>query len=146
MDKVKTVEDIKREYAPVQNTNEIHRNRLSKADKISLRITSLVGSMTFFYICLVLVTVPLIFSSTMTFIHYLSSGYLQLLLLPLILVSQNLQSKHSELRAQHDYETNVRSEKQIESILLHLEHQDKVVHEILKKIEAMKKRLDIYRI
>lgn len=133
MDKVKTVEDIKREYAPVQNTNEIHRNRLSKADKISLRITSIVGSMTFFYICLVLVTIPLIFSTTMPFIHYLSSGYLQLLLLPLILVSQNLQSRHSELRAQHDYETNVKAEKEIESILLHLEHHDKLLHEILEK-------------
>lgn len=136
---IKTIADLKREFAPILNTNEIHKSRLSKTDKLALFITSKVGTMGFFYFCLVLVTLPLIFSGTMPLIQYMSSGYLQLILLPLILVGQNLQSRHSELRAQHDYETNLKAEKEIEAILLHLEKQDEVMLEILKKIETLEK-------
>ena len=50
---------------------------------------------------------------------------------------QNLQGRHAELRARHDDETNVKSEKEIEAILLHLEKQDETMLEILKKIEGM---------
>jgi uncharacterized membrane protein len=72
-------------------------------------------------------------------VQYISSGYLQLILLPLILVGQNLASRHSELRSEHDYQTNIKAEKEIEAILLHLEKQDRVMIEILQKIEAMEK-------
>jgi uncharacterized membrane protein len=138
--KIKTIADLRREFAPILNTNEIHKNHLSKTDKLALFITSRVGTMSFFYLCLVLVTLPLIFSETMPLIQYLSSGFLQLILLPLILVGQNLQSRHSELRAQHDYETNLKAEKEIEAILLHLEKQDEVMLEILQKtLEKSKK-------
>ena len=136
---IKTLADLKREFAPVVNTNEIHKSRLSKTDKIALFITSKIGTMSFFYLCLVLVTLPLIFRSTLPIIQYISSGYLQLILLPLILVTQNLQSRHSELRAQHDYETNLKAEKEIEAILLHLEKQDEIMLDILRKIEALEK-------
>ena len=135
-EKIRTVADLKREFAPISNTNEIHKSRLSKTDELALFITTRVGTMGFFYFCLALVTMPLIFSSTMPIIQYLSSGYLQLILLPLILVGQNLQSRHSELRAQHDYETNLKAEKEIEAILLHLEKQDEIMLEILRKIDS----------
>ena len=138
-EKIRTVVDLKREFAPIANTNEIHRSRLSKTDKVALFITRKVGTMSFFYFCLALVTLPLFFSSTMPVIQYMSSGYLQLILLPLILVGQNLQSRHSELRAQHDYETNVKAEKEIEAILLHLEKQDEIMLDILKRIEKLEK-------
>lgn len=137
MDPIKTLEDLRKEFAPIPNTNEVHKSRLSRTDKIALFITNKVGTMGFFYICAIMVTIPLFFKSTMPVIQYISSGYLQLILLPLILVGQNLQSRHSELRAQHDYETNVRAEKEIESILLHLEKQDQIMLSILRKIEAM---------
>jgi uncharacterized membrane protein len=132
--KIKTVADLRREFAPTINANELHKNRLSKTDKIALFITSRVGSMGFFYFCLALVCLPLIFASTMPAVQYFSSGFLQLTLLPLILIGQNLQSRHSELRAQHDYETNLKAEKEIEAILLHLEKQDEIMLEILRKL------------
>ena len=95
--------------------------------------------MGFFYFCLIFVTIPLIFSAVMPTFQYLSSGFLQLILLPLILIQQNLQSRHDELRAQHDYETNLKAEKEIEAILLHLEKQDEVMRKILQKIETLEK-------
>jgi uncharacterized membrane protein len=136
-EKITTIADLKREFAPIPNTNEIHRSHLSKTDKLALFITNKVGTMTFFYFCLILVTLPLIFTSTMPVVQYMSSGYLQLILLPLILVGQNLQGRHAELRAQHDYETNIKAEKEIEAILLHLEKQDEIMLDILKRIENL---------
>ena len=72
-------------------------------------------------------------------VFYISSGYLQLILLPLIMVGQNLQGRHAELRAEHDYETNIKAEKEVEAILLHLEKQDETMMEILKRIESLEK-------
>jgi len=119
----------------IQNTNEIYNNKLSKTDKIALFITKRIGTMGFFYGCTVLVTIPILFPTTLPIIQYISAGFLQLLFLPLILIGQNLQGRHTELRAQHDYETNIKSEKEIEAILLHLEKQDATMLTILKKIE-----------
>jgi uncharacterized membrane protein len=140
MEKIRTIADLRREFAPIPNTNEIHRQKLTRSDKIALFITRYIGTMTFFYFCMVLVTIPLFFKPSLPIVQYISSGYLQLILLPLIMVGQNLQGRHAELRAQHDYETNVKAEKEIESILLHLEKQDEMMLEILKRIEAMEKK------
>ena len=137
MEKIKTIADLRAEFAPIVNTNEIHQSKLSKTDKLALFIVKRVGTMGFFYLCAVFVTIPLIFAPAMPVIQYVSSGYLQLILLPLIMVGQNLQGRHAELRAQHDYETNIKAEKEIEAILLHLEKQDEMMLEILKRIEKM---------
>src|SRR5262249_40995405 len=71
------------------------------------------------------------------------SNLIQIGLMPLIMVGQNLQSRHSELRAQADYEVNVRADKQIDIVLLHvqrvaaqLERQGEVVLAMAKKIDV----------
>lgn len=134
---IKTIADIRREFAPIVNTNEIVKSRLSKTDKFALFIVKKVGTMGFFYACAVMVTIPLFFAPAMPVVQYISSGYLQLILLPLIMVGQNLQGRHAELRAEHDYNTNIKAEKEIEAILLHLEKQDVTMLEILKRLEKM---------
>lgn len=134
---IKTLADLRREFAPITNVNEIHRQRLTPSDKIALFITKYVGTMGFFYACAVLVTIPLLFPTTLPVVQYVSSGYLQLIFLPLIMVGQNLQGRHAELRAQHDYETNVKAEKEIEAVLMHLEKQDQTMLEILRRIEKL---------
>ncbi len=49
------------------------------------------------------------------------------------MIGQNLQSKHSEIRAEHEYETSIKSEREIETIIQHLENQNKILSEILEK-------------
>ena len=61
------------------------------------------------------------------------SNLIQIHLMPLILLGQNIQSKHAELRAEHEFETSKKSEREIETILLHLENQEKLIKEILEK-------------
>lgn len=55
--------------------------------------------------------------------------------MPLIMLGQNLQAKHSDLRAEADLKINVQAALENETILLHLEKQDKMMINILKHIE-----------
>jgi uncharacterized membrane protein len=57
--------------------------------------------------------------------------------MPLIMIGQNLQGRHSELRAESDYEVNVRSEEEIERIIQRLDEQ-KVL------LEAIRQKLDVH--
>ncbi len=140
MDKIKSIVDLRKELIPIKNTNEVHKSHLSTLDKMALAVTNIVGSMGFLFACVLLVIIPIIFSSTLSVVQYISSGILQLILLPLILVGQNLQGRHAELRAQYDFETNVKAEKEIETILLHLEKQDEMMLDILQRIEKLEKK------
>ncbi len=49
------------------------------------------------------------------------SNVLQIFLMPLIMIGQNLQGRHAEIRAESDFEVNVKAEREIEAILMHLE-------------------------
>ena len=60
--------------------------------------------------------------------------------MPLIMIGQNLQSKHSELRAEQDFLINKKAETEVETILKHLENQDELILEILQKIQEMEKK------
>ena len=51
------------------------------------------------------------------------------------MIGQNLQGRHAERRAEADFEVNVKAEREIETILLHLENQNKVILQILNKLE-----------
>ena len=59
------------------------------------------------------------------------SNMIQLFLMPLIMIGQNLQGRHAEARAELDYQVNIKAEREIEAILMHLEHQNELILEIL---------------
>jgi len=59
--------------------------------------------------------------------------------MPLIMIGQTLQGRYAERRAEADFSVNVRAEKENEVILLHLEQQNELIMEILKKLENSKK-------
>jgi len=63
------------------------------------------------------------------------SNTIQLFLMPLIMIGQNVDAKQSDLRAQVDLQINAQAEIEIETILLHLERQYKLMSRILKDIE-----------
>jgi len=58
--------------------------------------------------------------------------------MPLIMIGQNLQGRHADKRADSDFEVNIRAEKEIEVILLHLDHQNELILKILKNLEKGK--------
>jgi uncharacterized membrane protein len=55
--------------------------------------------------------------------------------MPLIMVGQNLQGRHSEARATADFHVNTQAEREIETVLQHLENQNELILEILHHLE-----------
>jgi uncharacterized membrane protein len=51
------------------------------------------------------------------------------------MIGQNLQSRHSELRAEQDFAINKKAETEIETILMHLENQNDLMLQILKQLK-----------
>ena len=139
MEKYKTIplEELKKLKKPV-NANIKHKESLTILDKIAVFITSIVGTMwcAIVFTLLALVSLPdAISGGKATLISWIAQTFLQLVLLSVIMVGQNLQNKHSEARANANFDVNVKSEIEIETILQHLENQNEVMSEIKKKLE-----------
>ena len=115
-------------------------------DKVAVWITNHVGSMGFFIIIFTWTAIWLgwnmfapkeaRFDPFPGFVLWLFiSNMIQLFLMPLIMIGQNVQSRHADLRAEADLNINTKAEWEIETILSHLEYQNKIMLEILKDID-----------
>jgi len=63
------------------------------------------------------------------------SNTIQIFLMPLIMVGQNLDARHSEARAEADFEVNLKGEREVETILMHLENQNQLILYILERLD-----------
>jgi len=63
---------------------------------------------------------------------------IQIFLMPLLMIGQNIQGRHSEARAEADFDVNTKAEIEIETILQHLENQNEVMMKILQKLDTPK--------
>ena len=114
----------------VRNVNKEHKENLSFQEKLALSITKGIGSMYCAYIFAIIALISLpdaIRSGRASIISWIAQTFLQLVLLSIIMVGQNVASKHSELRADADYEVNLKSEKEIEDIKNKLEDIKKIL-------------------
>ena len=136
---VKSLEELKELRKEIIHANEVHEGNLSVTDKIALWITNKVGTFGFFTFTVLLAMTPFAIPSLMTTVQFVSSAFLQLVLLPLIMIGQNLQNRHTEVRAQSDYEINVKAEREVSTILNHLENQNEMILKILEKVEKQGK-------
>jgi uncharacterized membrane protein len=146
---LKATEELKQLRKPLQNVNIKHKESLSALERIAVKVTDYVGSMGFFIIIFLwtllwlgwntLVPINLRFDPFPAFVLWLFvSNMIQIFLMPLIMIGQNLQGRHAETRAESDFNVNVRVEKEIEIILLHLAHQNELILRILENLEKGK--------
>lgn len=140
-----TLEVFRERRKPIPNTNLLFKEKLSNIDKFAVWITQKVGTMGFFLVVAIwtilwlgwnmLAPEELQFDKPMGFVFWLFiSNLLQILLMPLIMVGQNIQGRHSELRAEHDLEINVKAEQEIEVVIHHLEYQNDILIAMVKKM------------
>ncbi|OFY41664.1 MAG: hypothetical protein A2X18_10050 [Bacteroidetes bacterium GWF2_40_14] len=145
-----SIEEIRRSHGSIRNVNVLNKENLSAVNKIALWITNHVGSMGFFTIIFswtalwlswnTLAPVELRFDPFPAFVLWLFiSNMIQICLMPLILIGQNLQAKHSEIHAEEEYSMNQKSEMEIETILMHLENQNELIIKILERLEKSEK-------
>jgi uncharacterized membrane protein len=139
-------EELKKLRKPISNVNKKHMESLSSLEKFAVKVTDHVGTMGFFLIIFVwtilwlgynaLVPANMRFDPYPAFVLWLFiSNMIQIFLMPLIMIGQNLQGRHAEARAEADFEVNVRAEKEVEVILMHLENQNELILKILDKIQ-----------
>jgi uncharacterized membrane protein len=135
---------LKANLKPIRNVKVVINDQMSKLDRLALKITDKVGSVGFFTIIFcwtflwllwnTLAPERLKFDPFPAFVFWLFlSNMIQIFLMPLLLIGQNLQSKQNDLRAENDFDINIKAEKEIQLVLEHLEYQNELILKILEK-------------
>jgi|SRR5450432_866041 len=147
------LEELKRRRQAYMKTLKGDTKNVSRLDRLSLWITDKVGSMGFFVLIFIWTALWLSwnifapqnvrFDPYPAFVLWLFiSNMIQLFLLPLIMIGQNLQSQHADIRAETDLKINELAEMENETILIHLENQNEMILQILNNIESSNKQAD----
>jgi uncharacterized membrane protein len=137
--------EFRKRRKPLVDVNKQVKENLSPLNRLAMFITERVGTMGFFLIIFawtvfwlgwnLLAPKSMQFDPPMGFVFYLFiSNVIQILLMPLIMVGQNIQGGHAEARAEHDLEVNVKAEQEIEVILGHLEYQNHLLMQLMQKL------------
>jgi len=143
---IQSLEELRKKRKAIRNVNIEHKKKITRLARIALWITEYVGSMGFLILVLswtglwlawnTLAPQQYRFDPYPAFVLWLFiSNMLQIFLMPLIMIGQNLQAEHSELRAEADFEINTKAESEIETILMHLENQNEMILKILDRLE-----------
>ncbi|HEY3397049.1 MAG TPA: DUF1003 domain-containing protein [Armatimonadota bacterium] len=149
-----SVPEILSQRTPRKRVNEQHAESFSPMERAALWITVHVGTMGFFILIAVWTVVWLcwnllaqmrgwtgmIFDQPWSFLIWLFiSNLLQIHLMPLIMVGQNLQARHSELRADHAYDVTVQNEYETEMILRYLQTICEDLEKLSERVAALEK-------
>lgn len=112
-----------------RNVNLEHKRLLSFQERLAVVITSAIGTMYAVYLFVAITLGWMLWQALMTqpfdpypfaFLLFLSN-VVQLFLMPLIMVGQNIQGRHSELRAEEEFKATLGLSKDMNKILKELE-------------------------
>lgn len=141
-----TLAELRENGKPVVEHRREVNKILSPLEGFAVKITHGVGSIGFFFILFLwtlgwllwnlYAPVGFRFDPAPAFVIWLfASNIIQLILLPLIMVGQNLESRVAEHRAQADFEIDQKVGGEIEVIIAHLENQNELLLELIRKVE-----------
>jgi len=132
-------------HKPVININQVDAEKLTTGQRIADRLATVMGSWSF----IIIQSIILAFWITLNVVAYINhwDPYPFILLnlalsfqaayaAPIIMMSQNRQAAKDRLMAEQDYEVNLKAEDELKSIMTHLEQQDEVMLDILRRIEG----------
>ena len=145
------IEDIARDlikhqhdHPPVRDLNRETERRLTLADRIAMDFTRLVGSWVFVLAQLGLMLVWVVLNALSLIRHWdpYPFQFLNFVLtfeiaawLLLVLMAFNRQADRDRMRAQHDYELNVKAEEELKALMNHLMHQDEILLQIVNRLD-----------
>jgi len=131
---------------PIQRLEELRHRKPIQTDqmrvglngRIGLVITSVVGTMWAAYIftVLALISLPAAIGShdVIILISWIAQTFLQLVLLPIIIVGQNIQGAASDKRAAETYKDAESILQECLQLQAHLEAQDKILDDVLSHL------------
>ena len=111
------------------------------SDRIGLAITKSVGTMwaAYVFFALTLVSLPAALTSgnVIIIVSWVAQTFLQLVLLPIIIVGQNIQAAASDRRAIATYEDAGAILEEAKEIQNHLSDQDQALGHLIDRLEAL---------
>jgi hypothetical protein len=108
--------------------------------KVGLKVTLVVGTMWCAYAFTIVALLALpsaVHQGTYYIVVWLSSSFLQLVLLPIIIVGQNIQAAAADQRSEETYKDAEAVLKEADEIQKHLLAQDEVISGILDRLETL---------
>ena len=141
-----TLDELKHLRKKMRRTDIEQKEKLSLLERAAIFIASHVGSPGFFVIIFCWTVfwlgwnmfAPQVvrFDPYPAFVLWLFlSNMLQIFLMPLLMIGQNLNSRHADARAEADFDVNTKAEFEIEVVLQHLENQNTMILQILERLE-----------
>jgi hypothetical protein len=110
-------------------------------EKLGLGITKRVGTMwaAYLFFALTLVSLPSVImkGDSIQIVAWIAQTFLQLVLLPIIIVGQNIQAAAAEKRAILTYEDAAAVLEEAIKIQKHLDHQDKYLENLVDRLEKL---------
>jgi len=143
------------DHPPVRSVNEVMASTSSLGQKVADSVAATVGSWPFIIAQSLLLGVWLVMNVYLAVMVTRHPNFLKawdpypFILLnlvlsfqaaytgPVVMMSQNRQSEKDRLTAQSDYEVNRKAEEEIEVIMKHLAHQDRLLLDAVARIEAL---------
>jgi hypothetical protein len=118
-----------------------HENRIVRFNaRFGLLITLIVGTMwaAYLFVLLALISLPAAISShdPIVIVAWIAQTFLQLVLLPIIIVGQNIQAKAADKRAEDTFKDAEAVLKEAEEIQKHLLAQDQLIANIIERLQA----------
>ncbi|MBI1838918.1 MAG: DUF1003 domain-containing protein [Candidatus Colwellbacteria bacterium] len=151
LDKIEapSIQELKKSGKRLKDANIEYREKLISLERLAHWITNQIGTMGFFFLIFgwtfawfiwnIIAPQNMRFDPFPAFVLWLFiSNVIQLLFLPLIMVGQNLQGRHSEARAEAEFEVNTKAEAETKAVLLHLERQNELISMVIKKLDGKK--------
>jgi uncharacterized membrane protein len=147
--------DYQHDHPPVRNVIVEHEDQMSLGQRVADRVALMVGSWTFILIQsgLFLIWVAVNFYLVVAAMRQPGSlkawdpyPFILLNLVlsfqaaytgPVVMMSQNRQTEKDRLMAQHDYEINLKAEEELEVVMDHLEHQDRLILDAIARLESL---------
>ena len=133
-----------REGRPIKTTDlrrVNHKNPFVRWNaRFGLKITMVVGTMWCAYVFTIIALFALpsaITQGTYFVVVWLSSSFLQLVLLPIIIVGQNIQANAADKRSEDTYKDAEAVLKEAEEIQKHLLAQDEAITSIMLRLEKL---------
>lgn len=138
--------ELRQTRKPIRNDRIRHLESLTISEKFAVAIHGAVGSIGFFILILIWTIAwlgwnvfgprEMRFDPAPAFVVWIFvSNILQLILLPIIMVGQNIEGRAAEWRAQMDFDVNKKAEHEVEVIIAHLENQNELLMELARKID-----------
>jgi hypothetical protein len=133
------------EHPHVEARKKVVVKRLSFNSRIGLFVTKGVGTMwaAYVFLGLTLVSLPAAIASgsVLVMVSWVAQTFLQLVLLPIIIVGQNIQAAASDARAKATYDDATAILHEAKQIQAHLHLQDSALDKLIKDLARVEKKV-----